>query len=51
MEFTLKTKLKASAKEIYTAWLNSEGHTKMTGGAATVSDKIGRFIYSLGGLY
>ena len=41
MEFTLKTKIKASAKEIYTSWLSSEGHTKMTGGAATVSDTIG----------
>ena len=41
MEFTLKTKIKATAKEIYTAWLNSEGHTKMTGGEAVVSDKVG----------
>ena len=41
MEFTLKTKIKATAEEIYTAWLNSEGHTKMTGGKATASDKIG----------
>ena len=41
MEFTLKTKIKATAKEIYTSWLNSEGHTKMTGGAATTSDVIG----------
>ena len=41
MEFTLKTKIKATAEEIYSAWLNSEGHTKMTGGKATASDKIG----------
>ena len=41
MEFTLKTRIKASAENIYTAWLNSEGHTKMTGGVAKVSDKIG----------
>lgn len=41
MEFTLKTKINAVAKEIYTSWLSSKGHTKMTGGAATISDKIG----------
>ena len=41
MEFTLKTKLKATAKVIYTSWLNSEQHTKMTGGEATISDKVG----------
>ncbi|MFT7604157.1 MAG: activator of HSP90 ATPase [Saprospiraceae bacterium] len=41
MEFTLKTKINATAAEIYSTWLNSEGHTKMTGGAATISDKIG----------
>ena len=41
MEFIVKTNIKASAKVIYTAWLNSEGHTKMTGGMAAVSDKVG----------
>jgi activator of HSP90 ATPase len=41
MEFTLKTKIDATAELIYKAWLSSEGHTNMTGGLATVSDKIG----------
>lgn len=41
MEFTIKTKIKATAIEIYTSWLSSEGHTKMTGGMASISDKIG----------
>jgi len=41
MEFTLKTKFDATAKEIYTAWLSSDGHTNMTGGDATVTDKVG----------
>lgn len=41
MEFTLRTTIKATAKEIYTTWLSSEGHTNMTGGEATASDKIG----------
>lgn len=41
MEFTLKTKIDATAEQIYRAWLSSDGHTKMTGGKANVSDKIG----------
>ena len=40
MEFTLTVKIKATVKEIYTTWLSSEGHTKMTGGTASISDKI-----------
>ena len=40
MEFTLKTILSATAKEIYNTWLSSEGHTKMTGGEATSSNKV-----------
>jgi len=41
MEFTLKTKLQATSKQVYKAWLSTQGHTKMTGGAAFVSDKVG----------
>ncbi len=41
MKFTIKTQIKATAKEIYINWLSSEGHTKMTGGEALVSDKVG----------
>ena len=41
MEFTLKTKIDATAEQIYRAWLSSDGHTNMTGGTATISDKIG----------
>jgi activator of HSP90 ATPase len=41
MEFILKTNFNATAKEIYNSWLSSERHTKMTGGSADVSDKIG----------
>ncbi len=41
MEFTLKTKIDTTAEKIYTSWLSSEGHTKMTGGTAKISDKIG----------
>ena len=41
MEFTLKATFNASAKELYSAWLNSEAHTAMTGGEAITSDKVG----------
>jgi len=41
MEFTLTTTIKATAKQIYKSWLSTQGHTKMTGGTAFVSDKIG----------
>ena len=40
MEFTLKTKINATAEQIYKAWLSSDGHTNMTGGIANISDKI-----------
>ncbi len=41
MEFTLTTKIEASAEQIYNAWLSSDGHTNMTGGPATITDKVG----------
>lgn len=41
MEFTEKALFKATAKEIYLAWLNSKAHSDMTGGTAEVSDVEG----------
>ena len=41
MEFILKRSFNTTAKKIYDTWLSSEGHTKMTGGSAIVSDIIG----------
>ncbi len=41
MDFALKTVIPATAEKIYKAWLSSDGHTKMTGGKAVVSDKVG----------
>ena len=41
MDFTLTTTIKATAKQIYKSWLSTQRHTKMTGGAAFVSDKVG----------
>ena len=40
MEFTLKTTIKATAKQIYKSWLSTQRHTKMTGGEAFMSDKV-----------
>jgi len=39
--FTLTTTIPASPEEIYQAWLDSVGHSEMTGGAASMSDEIG----------
>jgi activator of HSP90 ATPase len=41
IEFNVSAVIKAPAKKIYDAWLNSEGHARMTGGSARVSDKVG----------
>ncbi len=41
MEFTVKTTINAPAKSIYNAWLSSEGHAAMTGGAANITDQPG----------
>ncbi len=41
MNFTLTTQIKATAKQIYKSWLSTQRHSKMTGGAAFVSDKVG----------
>ncbi|WP_296382487.1 SRPBCC domain-containing protein [Winogradskyella sp.] len=41
MEYTLTTQIKATAKQIYKSWLSTQRHSKMTGGAAFVSDKVG----------
>lgn len=41
MEFTVKTTLNASAKDVYDAWMNSESHSEMTGGEAEISEAVG----------
>ena len=41
MEFTLKYTFTASAQQIYEAWLDSEMHTQMTGGEASINDQVG----------
>lgn len=39
MEFTVSTIIKAKAFDIFEGWLNSEIHTKMTGGEAVINNE------------
>ena len=39
--FTISAVIPASASDIYSAWLSSEGHAAMTGNAANVDGKVG----------
>lgn len=39
--FTLTTTIPASPEEIYEAWLDSLGHSEMTGSEATMSEEVG----------
>lgn len=41
MKFEIKTFINAPLEIIFPAFLDSEGHTHMTGGEAVVSDKVG----------
>jgi activator of HSP90 ATPase len=41
MEFEISDLIPASPKDIYNAWLDSAGHSEMTGGLAAVSAKVG----------
>lgn len=41
MEFEISTVLVTSPEVIYMAWLDSQGHTAMTGAEARVSDQVG----------
>jgi activator of HSP90 ATPase len=41
IEFEVSAVFPAPAKNIYDAWLSSEGHARMTGASAKVSDKVG----------
>ncbi|MFN2195915.1 MAG: SRPBCC domain-containing protein [Anaerolineales bacterium] len=41
IEFEISTLIPATAGQIYDAWLDSEAHTRMTGGKAQVSAQVG----------
>jgi uncharacterized protein YndB with AHSA1/START domain len=39
--FILTATIPASPEDVYQAWLDSVGHSEMTGGEATMSDEVG----------
>ena len=41
LEFEVSTLIKANPEDVYRAWLDSEQHAAMTGGAADVNDETG----------
>jgi activator of HSP90 ATPase len=41
MEFTIEESFPVSAKMLYETWLDSDGHTDMTGGEALITDEEG----------
>jgi len=41
IEFTVSAVVSASPEAIYAAWLNSDGHSKMTGSPAHATPKVG----------
>ena len=41
LEFEVSVEISASPQEIFDAWLDSEGHSNMTGGAAEASPEVG----------
>ena len=47
--FTLTTTIPTSPEDVYRAWLDSLGHSEMTGGAASMSDQIGAEVSAWGG--
>lgn len=42
--YKLTTTIPASADDIYDAWLDSHGHSQMTGAEATMSDELGAAV-------
>jgi uncharacterized protein YndB with AHSA1/START domain len=40
-DFELTALLPATPQQVYDAWLSSEGHSTMTGGAATINPDVG----------
>jgi uncharacterized protein YndB with AHSA1/START domain len=47
--FTLTSRIPASARQIYDAWLGSRGHSEMTGGKARMSDVLGAEVSAWNG--
>jgi uncharacterized protein YndB with AHSA1/START domain len=47
--FTLTTTIPASARQIFDAWLDSLGHSEMTGSKANASNEVGADVSAWGG--
>ena len=47
--FEISEVVSGTPKQIYEAWLNSKGHTEMTGGPAEVSPSVGGKFSTFGG--
>ena len=41
MQFKLKTIIETTPENIYNTWLDSKGHTGMTGGEARITNRVG----------
>jgi len=41
IEFTVSTIIKVNPHHVYSAWMSSTGHTRMTGSPAVITDAIG----------
>lgn len=41
MKFQIKSTINSSIETVFSAWLDSEKHSQMTGGAAKASDQVG----------
>jgi uncharacterized protein YndB with AHSA1/START domain len=48
-EFEISDEIPASPEEVYSSWLSSEGHTRMTGAAAESGDQVGSSFQAWGG--
>ena len=49
LEFEVSEEISASPEEIFHAWLDSEGHSKMTGGVAEASPEVGAEFHAWDG--
>ncbi len=49
MEFTIKATFNTTTEALFKAWLDSDSHTAMTGGAAEASDQTGAAFTSWDG--
>ncbi|MBT8220192.1 MAG: SRPBCC domain-containing protein [Bacteroidia bacterium] len=41
MKFTIKAIIEATPQQVFDTWMDSKGHSEMTGGEASISNEIG----------